>query len=45
MTKLTNSEQLFYNDIIQDEINNGELSIFSVLFYGTHLRRGKEENV
>ena len=34
MTKLTNSEQLFYNDIIQDEINNGELSIFSVLFYG-----------
>jgi len=34
MTKLTNSEQLFYNDIIQDEINNGEFSIFSVLFYG-----------
>lgn len=34
MTKLTEQEQSFYNDIIQDEINNGELSIFSVLFYG-----------
>lgn len=34
MTKLTGEEQSFYNDIVQDEINNGDLSIFSVLFYG-----------
>lgn len=34
MTKLTGEERSFYNDIVQDEINNGDLSIFSVLFYG-----------
>lgn len=34
MTMLTASEQAFYNDLISDEKDNGELSILSVFFYG-----------
>lgn len=34
MTVLTASDQAFYNDLISDEKDNGELSILSVFFYG-----------
>jgi len=34
MTKLTQQEQNFYNDLINDEIENKDLSILNVFFFG-----------
>jgi len=34
MTTLTASEKAFYNDLVLNEKDNGELSILSVFFYG-----------
>lgn len=34
MTKLTQQEQHFYNDLINDEIENKDLSILNVFFFG-----------
>ncbi len=34
MTRLTQQEQNFYNDLINDEIENKDLSILNVFFFG-----------
>lgn len=38
MTKLTEQEQIFYNDLLQDYFNNKNFSIISVFFFGGNIK-------